>query len=547
VDPVKRAFLFALLLLPGCEDGNGFRTVRFPSDFLWGTASAAYQVEGTNDPVMGTVFSNWQEWEQLVKIKDGQTNPEGSGFYTLFDEDFEKAQALGTNAYRMGLEWARIEPQRGQFNQQAIDHYRQVLLAARARGLEPVVTLYHWVVPPWIQSPQTGGDLLSEPPTAEEAGGQTVLKSAFSDAFTPFAAEMARQLGDLVDIWVVLNEPYTVLLSGYLTGQHPNGKLLDVVGMRNAALNFIIAYASAYDAIKAEDPDSRVGNAAVGSATRPASPSDPDDVSAAQRVGYLINDWMTIAWTTGDLDVNIDQDTTDLDGPVPEGNYLQQLGGRLDYVGFNYYSTFTVVHCPDLVDMFQNDPEAAALAGNLKSLPRPIGKPGAPFSENGLQIDAEGMLDTLRIYGAYAGENRPILVLENGHGDCDDDQRPRYITEHLYQVGRAIDEGIPVAGYMLWSLTDNFEWQDGRDQCFGIYRVDYQNDLARIETRTVPLYRRIIAEGGIDQSLWDEYTSAPYPTDCLGIEDRTQRQACIDSHPNPLSGLQELFESICPE
>jgi beta-glucosidase len=544
---VKPALLLALLLLPGCEDGDGFETVRFPDDFLWGTASAAYQVEGTNDPVMGTVPSNWQEWEELGKIKDEQGNPEGSGFYTLYDQDFEKAQALGTNTYRLGLEWARIEPQRGQFNQAAIDHYREVLQAARARGLEPIVTLYHWVVPPWVQSPVSGVDLLSEPPTFEEVGGKTVLKSGLADAMTPYAAEMARQLGDLVDTWVVLNEPYTVLLLGYLTGQHPNGKFLDVIGMRNAAVNFIVAYASAYDAVKANDPGSRIGNAAVGSATRPASPNDPDDVSAAQRVSYLVNDWMTIAWTSGDLDINIDQDINDLDGPIPEGNYQEQLGDRLDYVGFNYYSTLTVAHCPGLVDMLDSDPKAAALAANLRALPQAVGKPGTPFSENGLEIDADGMLETLRIYNSYASKSRPIIIMENGHGDCDDDQRPRFITEHLYQVGRAIEEGIPVAGYMLWSLTDNFEWHEGREQCFGIYTVDYDNNLARSETKTVPLYRRIIAEGKITQSLYDEYTSAPYPSDCLDIADKTERQACIDSNPNPLSGLQELFESICAE
>ncbi len=256
---------------------------------------------------------------------------------------------------------------------------------------------------------------------------------------------------------------------------------------------------------------------------------------------------MTRAWTSGDLDVNIDGDTDDSDGPVPEGNYLDQLGDRLDYIGFNYYSTLAVVHCPGLPDMVASDPQAAALAENLQALPRPIGRPGAPFSENGLQIDAPGLLETTRIYGGYADESRPVLILENGHGDCDDDQRSRYVTEHLYQVGLAIEEGIPVKGYMLWSLTDNFEWQDGRDQCFGIYKVDYENDFARTETKTVPLYRRIIAEGGINKSLYEEYTAAPYPTDCLDIVDKTERQACIDSHPNPLSGLQELFESICAD
>lgn len=556
----RHLLLITPLMLAACQDDSGGDgddfTVEFPSDFLWGTASAAYQVEGSNDPDLGEVESNWWEWEQEpTRIVDGQRNPEGSGFYTMYDSDFALAASIGNKAYRLGIEWARIEPQPGVFNEAAIQHYRDVIQSARDHGLEPMVTLYHWVVPNWVQSPVTGLDILSEPPMAEQQEGKTVLISPWGEQIMPFVERMGRDLGDLVDTWVVLNEPYTVLLLGYLAGSHPNGDLLQVVKLRNAALNYIIAYAGAYDALVANDTEDAngdgratiIGNAQVGTSALPNNPNSADDIAAAGRINYLVNQWMMNAWSSGDLDVTADGDHDDQGGVLPEGNYAEQLGNRLDYIGFNYYSPVRVLSCPGMATLLGGSgPEAVEIATNLSAFPSLIGEPGTPISENGLEIHAPGILDALRNYSAYADEEHPVYILENGHGDCDDNQRARYITEHLYQLGLGIKEGLPLKAYMLWSLTDNFEWMDGRHQCFGIYKVDYENNFARRPTKTVDLYKRIIAEGEIDRDLFEEYTAGRYPTDCRSIEDPVERQACIDAVPeNPMATLQQVVLAAC--
>lgn len=533
-------------------------TVTFPSDFVWGTASAAYQAEGTHAPGGATVPSNWQEWEALGKIKDGQTNADGAGFYERYDADFALAEQLGTHAYRLGVEWARIETAPGVFDADAIAHYRAVLASARAHGLEPIVTLYHWVVPLWVQSPKQHVDLVGQAPTSTTSNGKVVLHSAFSDAFVPFAAKMGEALGDLVDTWVVLNEPYSVISAGYLIGSHPNGKLFDLLGARNATLNFAIAYPAAYDALHASDTADadgdgvavRAGNAMVGSAAVPSDPNSAADVGAAKRMGYFVNELLMNAWSSGALDVNVDGDTSDTDGPVPEGVYEAQLGHRLDYVGLNYYSVIRTRSCPGLASALSSQgAEAQAIAQNLGALPA-LGAPlGAPMSENGLEVVPEGFLQTMRVYDAYthaASGRLPMWVLENGHGDCDDDQRPKYLAEHLYQLGLALREGMPLRGYMHWSLTDNFEWGDGRDQCFGLYKVDYAHDLARVATKSVPLYRAVTQAGAIDRALYDTYAAARYPTDCNSIADAAARQTCLDAlPPSPLAKIQTLVDSLC--
>jgi beta-glucosidase/6-phospho-beta-glucosidase/beta-galactosidase len=350
-----------------------------------------------------------------------------------------------------------------------------------------------------------------------------------------------------------------VLLQSYLTGAHPPaGRALDILSLRNAALNYIIAYPAAYDAlvegdVQDADGDGRptfIGNAVVGSAALPKDPDDAADVAAAGRLQYLVNTWMMDAWTEGRLDANVDGDVEDADAIVPEGVYAEQLAGRLDYVGLNYYSTLRVIDCPGIAALAGSDPEARKLAETVGALPELAPEPGTPVSENGLRVDAPGFLETLRVYEPYThgpgGITRPILVMENGHGDCDDDQRAKYLAEHFVELARAVEEGIPVSGYMLWSLTDNFEWDLGRDQCFGLYRVDYDADFERTPTRSVELYRETIRRRGVDAELLETYAAGRYPTDCNALPDDAERQACIEAlPPNPAAELQALVGGVC--
>lgn len=540
----------ASLLLAGC--GRSEFPLRFPKDFLWGTAGSAYQQEGTSDPVLGTVASNWQEWEAQGRIQGGQRNDAGVGFQARYADDFALAHDLGNNAVRVGVEWARIQPTPDRWNAQAVAHYRQVLQAARAQGLEPVVTLYHWVVPTWVQSPSAKVDLLSEAPTVVAREGTTVLESRWADAFAAFAGRLSGELGDLVDTWVILNEPYTVLGAGYLTGAHPNGRFVDLEGMRNAGLNFIIGYAAGYDAVHANDRVDangdgvavRAGLAAVGTTAYPRDPARPDDEEAAKRLNYLINDWMMNAWTTGALDVDVDGKLTGLVNPVPEGTYAAQLANRLDYVGVNFYAPVRAQHCPGLWNLASSEP-GKALARTVGAVPVVELPRGVPVSQNGLEVYAPALRDTLKRFAVWASADRPIYILENGHGDCQDGQRRRYLAEHLYYVGLAVREGLPLRGYMLWSLTDNFEWEAGRNYCFGLYQVDDARGQARVPTKSVEFYRQVIAKG-LEASAYQAAVAEPYPTGCNALVDAGQRAQCLAALPKREgAGLQQILDSVC--
>ena len=312
----------------------------------------------------------------MGRVAGEQRNARGVDFYRRYADDFELAAGLGNNAVRIGIEWARIEPERGRFDAGAVAHYREVIAAARARGLEPIVTIYHWVVPTWVQSPRDGVDLLSAPPRTRTSDRGRILESDFARRARAADDAPGREAGRSRDRWVVLNEPYSVLTASYITGAHPNGELLKLTKLRDAAINYIIGYAAAYDALAAADTvdadgDGRptlIGNAMFGAATRPANPGS---VAAAARMSYLVNDLMMTAWDSGALDGNFDRDHDDDDGPVPEGNYRKQLGDRLDFVGFNYYTTLRVVDCPGLGRLAAGDPQQQALAKNLsRAAPR---------------------------------------------------------------------------------------------------------------------------------------------------------------------------------
>lgn len=471
--------------------------VRFPDGFLWGTASAAYQVEGRAAPDGGTVASNWSEWEDDLHIVDHQTSGRGAGFWDLYEEDFDRAVSLGHNAVRIGVEWARIEPERGVWDDEALDHYVAVVRAARARGLQVFVTLYHWVVPPWVQSRARDVDLLR------------AADDGFEAAFEAFARHVVPALAGDVDQWIPLNEPFSVMSAGYLSGDHPPGGILDLDGAQRAGMHFIFAHARAAAAIReldVADADgdtvpALVGNAAVASLFPPKNPADPDDVFASERIEYIVNDVFPEAWTSGRLDANMDGDFDDADTTPPEGTF-PELAGTLDWIGINYYGpgraeagafrSIAPLHGLPLIDVARYDPRL-------------------PHNEMGREIDAGSFLATLRRYARWG---LPLYVTENGCSDSGDTQRPFYLLEHVRAVGAAIAEGIDLRGYLHWSLTDNFEWAYGFGERFGLYRVDFDDAaLPREETAAARLYRQITAAGGIDDAIWTEWALERYPTD----------------------------------
>lgn len=479
--------------------GDGPVDVRFPEGFLWGTASSAYQVEGAAAADGGTAASNWSDWEAADRIRGGQRSGRGAGFREMYEEDLDRAVGLGSNAIRIGIEWARIEPQDDVWDEAELEHYAAVVRAARTRGLQVMVTLYHWVVPQWIQHPS------ARPPVDLLASDSDAFETAFED----FARRVAGRLAADVDLWVPLNEPFSVLSAGYLNAEHPPGGVLDMEGAQKAAVRFIFGHARAARAIREADTldtdgdgsPALVGNAAVASTFHPKNPDDPQDVFAAGRISYIVNDVFIEAWTSGRLDVDMDGDFDDAGTVPPEGTYAD-LAGTLDWIGVNFYGPARV--------------EAGVFAGAAPLHGMPLldvdrYDPLLPHNEMGREISAPDFLETLRLYDRWG---LPLYVTENGISDSGDTQRPFYLLEHVRVVGRAIAEGIDVRGYLHWSLTDNFEWSYGFTERFGLFRVDFGDPaLPRTENASARLYREIATRGGIDQALWDEWKLDRYPTD----------------------------------
>ncbi len=467
-----------MALLPvGCTGGGGkadYAEVAFPQGFLWGTATAAHQVEG------GNTNNDWYAWEQIPgKIKNGDVSGEASGHYTRYESDFALAAASGQNAHRFSIEWSRIEPQRDVYDYDEIGHYHMVLGSALAHGLTPIVTLQHFTLPLWVDDPLNPNADLDH-----------WLSVATQDEFAEFAGDMAQEFGAEIDWWVTLNEPVVAPVAASQGVFPPDigGSIATAIEMVRGE---IFAHAHAYDAIHLRDTvdadgdtvAAKVGVAQHMTAFHPKDGASALDVAAAQRLSYGFNQLFLNAITSGNLDTTLDGDFTD----AGEGNF-PELANRLDWVGLNYYRKMLVVGgLPEpLLGVPQNDLD----------LPR---------NELGWSIYPEGMRETLDLADDYG---LPIVITENGIADSDDDQRPGYLVDHLAWVARAIDEGVPVVGYMHWSLMDNFEWAEGFSARFGLYRMDYTT-MERIPTESSDAYAEICAANALTADVQNRYRSVP--------------------------------------
>jgi beta-glucosidase len=390
--------------------------------FLWGTATSAYQVEG------GNVHCDWFEHERRFTRAGAACD-----FENRFEEDLDRARALGTNAFRLSIEWSRVEPREGERDAGAVRYYERLLEACRERGLRPIVTLVQFTLPLWCS--RRGGWLA--PSTLE--------------AFERHTAFLAERLSETADLFVTINEPNVLARAGYVAGVFPPGRRLrpDLAERCEAALAEAHVRASRvlHETIERREPRARVR---VGVSPHVVawqrSPWDP--LRLVEREGARFN------W--GFLDA------------------LAARGDRLDFVGMNYFMSMP-----------------AHLVGALRfagALRRPVSEGtsdmGWPVSASGFEA---ALLEAHRRYG------RPILVTENGVADARDAIRPVYLAEHVAALERAVARGARVTGYCHWSLVDNFEWHEGYGPRFGLYAVDYATQERTLRP-SGELYRRIIRE-----------------------------------------------------
>jgi beta-glucosidase len=384
---------------------------RVPSGFLWGTATAAHQVEGDNRA------SDWWEYEQQARLP--HRSGEACRHYDLFERDLDLVRDLGQNAYRCSIEWSRLEPAEGQWNDDALAHYQTVVAALRARGIEPVVTLHHFTNPAWFL----------------RRGGWARRDSlAF---FSRYVERVAAALGPSVAWWLTINEPTVYAMEAYVLGEWPPCRVhawrTAVAVLRNLARAHVAAYAT----LHRHRPDARVSFAHSAPVIEPCRPDRlRDRLAAATRDAMLNREFFRLI-----------------------GAHAGAGRARnLDFVGINYY-TRNVVRSAGL--------GLGALVGHACHEPH-HGNDGAPGTM-GWEVYPRGLLTTLRRFARYG---LPLVVTENGIATDDEDLRVEFLRQHLAGIQQAIDEGLPVAGYFYWSLMDNFEWAHGFAPHFGLAAVD---------------------------------------------------------------------------
>jgi beta-glucosidase len=410
---------------------------RFPEGFLWGGATSSHQVEG------GNTHNDWWAWEQSERV--AESSGDAADHFHRFREDFDLAREIGHNAHRFSLEWSRIETADGTFSDEGLRHYRDVLDALRERGIEPVVTIFHYTLPAWLAS---GGGL--EHPE-------------FERYFTRFVTRVAREYGDLVRWWITLNEPVVQIFKGWILGQWPPGRTQDFPAALRIMRTMLRSHVRAYHVLHAQRPDAMVSVAKHALALTPCNPHSRLDRLSVRVREYLFNHLFLDALHTGALRV-----------PGLLWERLPQAQ-TLDFIGLNYYTR----------DFVKNTGfSLPGLIGNVCTLEHHgnVGK----RNELGWEIYPEGLAHFLKSYARY---RCPILITENGLPTNRDDDRWTFMFLHLWQVARAVNEGVPVVGYLHWSLLDNYEWADGFKARFGLIEVDYAT-----QCRTIRESARKLAE-----------------------------------------------------
>ncbi|MER6345827.1 GH1 family beta-glucosidase [Streptomyces sp. NPDC001595] len=416
----------------------------FPADFLWGTATSAYQIEGAvaedgRGPSIWDTFSHTPG-----AIDNGDHGDIACDHYHRWPEDVELMRRLGVDAYRLSIAWPRVFPSGdGPLNAAGLDFYDRLVDALLAAGIAPSVTLYHWDLPQALQ----------------DRGGWTVRETA--EHFARYAETVAARLGDRVTQWATLNEPLCSGWIGHLEGRMAPG-LTDLTAAVRASYHLLLGHGLATRAIRAVAPTARIGIVTNHSTVAPAS-TRPEDIAAATRMDGHTNRW----WLDPVYGRGFPADMRELYGvelPEQPGD-LDVIAAPLDWHGVNYYFPVTVADDP-------SGPVPHAAEVRLPDVPRT----GMDW-----QIDADGLEAILMRLTDDYGATR-LYVTENGSafpdtvapdGTVDDPDRTRYLEQHVAACARAVRKGAPLAGYYAWSLLDNFEWAYGYDKRFGLVHVDY--------------------------------------------------------------------------
>jgi len=398
----------------------------FPKDFLWGAATSSYQVEGGIENC---------DWAQAAREGKVPVCGKAADHWNRYEEDFDIAKELGHNAYRLSIEWSRIEPTEGEFNEEAIEHYRKMLVALKERGITPVVTLWHWTRPLWVY--ERGGFEHSDTP----------------EIFARYCGYVVERLSDLCEQFTTMNEPSVFSTHAHLYGCRPPFKRASIFGfklgkdyghkyatpdvsMRNLFVymrvmgQLVEAHRLAYDEIKQVAPHVQV--------------------SIAKHVRYFGANWNPFNKLVASVAAY-----------AQSGYFLHRVKDKLDVLGLNYYrSTY-----------FGVDIEA-------------------DMTDIGWKVTPGDIYSALKYVERFG---KPIIIMEAGIADERDRDRASYIRKQVEGIERALREGVDVRGHMYWSLLDNYEWDDGFGMRFGLVEINYDT-LERTIRPSAYVYRDLIRQ-----------------------------------------------------
>ena len=455
----------------------------FPKGFLWGTATSSHQVEGNN------TNNNWWAWEQQEGriLKEHISGLACDWWGGRWKEDFDRAAEGGQNAHRLSVEWSRIQPAPDRWDEDALERYRTMLRGLRDRGITPMVTLHHFTDPLWLtdmdgwETDAAVIPLLEKPIRiwlSEMGGWET-------DAVIPFFEKYVRKVVDALKeyctLWCTINEPNVYMLEGYIRGNFPPGKPNLKLGLV-VLYNMLRAHAAAYRAIHEIQPEARVGYAQHFRPQEAANPASPLDRFMRNLKFEAINMGFPSAISTGVLRSPVGRVR------VPEAK------GTQDFFGLNYYSVDTV---------------AFDLRKKNEAFSRSFFPEGADVADAGMNVNApDGFFRAIK-WAVKTYPNLPIIVTENGIEDATDRIRPRYMAQHIHAMWRAVNFNWPVKGYFHWSLVDNFEWERGWTQRFGLWALDIETQQ-RTRRSSADLYAAICKENGLTSGMVQKYCPEVY-------------------------------------
>ena len=437
----------------------------FPSDFLWGAATSAYQIEGaTREDGRGPSI-----WDVFVAepghIHLNQNGEVAADHYHRSDQDVALMAELGLNAYRFSIAWPRVLPEgTGAVNAAGLDFYDRLVDQLLARGIAPVATLYHWDLPLALY----------------QAGGWRSRDTAA--AFADYAEVVARRLGDRVGWWVTHNEPWCTAYLGYVAGEHAPGIRGDVQAAVDVGHHLLVSHGLAVPRIRAHAPAARVG-AALNLFPIFAADQSPETLRAVQRADRFHNRWFLDPLCRGEYPTGLWEDLGTAPPPILDGDF-EIITTPTDFLGVNYYNRWVIRGHPASSGegtQAGRDGGRHPLAG-IEYIAAP---PQAVVTEMGWEVYPHG-LDMILEELARAYHLPALLVTENGaafpdewngDGSVPDEHRLAYLRDHLGEVERAIEHGVPVKGYFVWSLLDNFEWAEGYSKRFGLIYVDFATQL----------------------------------------------------------------------